>query len=211
VPVSKTNGNVKVELCRILSKIGALQFGAFKLTSGKVSPYYVDLRIVPSFPDAFQRICRLYVDFVKGEIGDKGFDRIVGIPITGIPFAALTAYSFKKPFLYTRKGVRLHGRQRRIEGIIAPGDRVLLIDDLVTSGLSLKKTAKVIKSEGGVVKDAVVLIDRQEGGSEKLAKEGIKLHALININDVASELCDLGIIDDQQTKTILKQIRKKRS
>jgi len=211
MPVNRTDENVKAELCKILSKIGALQFGAFKLTSGKISPYYVDLRIVPSFPDAYQRICSLYVDFIKEEIGNRDFDRIVGIPIAGIPFAALTAYNFKKPFLYIRKGVRLHGRQRRIEGILAPGDRVLLIDDLATSGLSLRKTAKVIKAEGGVVKDAVVLIDRQEGGSEKLRKEGIKLHALISISEIASKMCELGVLDEQQTKTILKQIKRNKT
>lgn len=209
MPVKRINENVKTELCKILSKIGAIQFGAFKLTSGKMSPYYVDLRIVPSFPDAFRRVCDLYVDFIKGEISDVGFDRIVGIPVAGIPFAALTAYNFKKPFLYIRKGVRLHGRQRRVEGILAPGDRVLLIDDLMTSGLSLKKTAKVVKAEGGVVKDAVVLIDRQEGGSENLGKEGIKLHALISISEIASKLCELGVLDEQQMKTILKQIKTK--
>ncbi len=203
------NQTAKVELCRVLSRIGALQFGAFKLTSGKISPYYVDLRIIPSFPDAFQKVCNLYVGFVKKEIGESSFDRIVGIPVAGIPFAALIAYSFKKPFLYIRKGVRLHGRQKRIEGILAPGDRVLLLDDLITTGLSLRKAAKAITAEGGVVAEAAVLIDRQEGGREKLQKQGIKLHALLDINEIANTLCELGTIDEQQKKVILKQIKKK--
>jgi orotate phosphoribosyltransferase len=200
---------VKVELCKILNKIGALQFGVFKLTSGKISPYYVDLRIVPSFPEAFQKICGFYVGFVKEEIGEKSFDRIVGIPITGIPFATIIAYNFKKPFLYIRKGVRLHGRQRRIEGILAPGNRVLLVDDLITTGLSLEKAAKALTAEGGIVSDAVVLIDRQEGGKEKLEKRGIKLHALLNMSDITNTLYELGTIDEEQKKTILKQIKKK--
>ena len=201
--------NVKLEVCKILNKIGALQFGAFKLTSGKISPYYIDLRIIPSFPDAFQKICDFYVDYIRREVGVKSFDRIVGIPVAGIPFAALMAYSFKKPFLYVRKGVRLHGRQRRVEGILVPGDRVLLIDDLITSGLSLRRTAKTVTAEGGVVKDAFVLIDRQEGGEERLAKNGIKLHALLNADETATKLCELGMIDENQMKTMLKQVRKK--
>lgn len=204
-----TAETVKIELCKILNKIGALQFGAFKLTSGKISPYYVDLRVVPSFPEAFQKICGFYVGFVKEKIGEKSFDRIVGIPITGIPFATIIAYNSKKPFLYIRKGVRLHGRQRRIEGILAPGNRVLLVDDLITTGLSLEKAAKALTAEGGIVTDAVVLIDRQEGGKEKLEKRGIKLHALLNMSDIASTLCELGTIDEDQKKTILKQIKKK--
>jgi orotate phosphoribosyltransferase len=203
-----SNEFVKIELCKILNRIGAVQFGAFKLTSGKMSPYYVDLRIVPSFPDAFRKISNFQVQFVRKEIGDKNFDRIVGIPVAGIPFAALTAYDFGKPFLYTRKGIRLHGRQRRIEGVLAPGDRVLLIDDLITTGLSLEKAARAITAEGGIVVDAAVLIDRQEGGRKRLEKRGIKLHALLSISEIASTLAELGTIDEEQKKTILKQIKK---
>jgi orotate phosphoribosyltransferase len=209
--LSKSNSNdaVKVELCKILNRIGALQFGAFKLTSGKISPYYIDLRIVPSFPDAFEKICGFYVRFVKKEIGEKNFDRIVGIPVAGIPFAALIAYEIRKPFLYTRKGIRLHGRQRRIEGVLTPGNRILLVDDLITTGLSLEKAARAVTAEGGIVNDAVVLIDRQEGGREKVEKRGIKLHALLNISEIASTLNELGTIDELQMKTILKQVKKK--
>jgi orotate phosphoribosyltransferase len=201
--------HIKSEISKILAKIGALQFGAFKLTSGKISPYYIDLRIVPSFPDAFQKITDSYVDFIKREVGVKSFERMAGIPIAGISFTSLIACSLKKPFLYIRKGVRLHGRQRRIEGILAPGDRVLLVDDLITSGLSLRKAAKAITAEGGIVNDAVVLLDRQEGGKENLARDGIRLHALLSITETANDLYETGTIDKDQLKTILKQIKKR--
>ncbi len=206
--MEKDSEAIKVEVCKILNKIGALQFGAFKLTSGKISPYYIDLRVVPSFPDAFQKVCDFYVGFIKDEIGVKNFERIAGIPVAGIPFASLIAYNLKRPFLYIRRGVRLHGRQRRIEGILAPGDRVLLIDDLITTGLSLRKAAKALKAEGGVVTDAVVLLDREEGGKEKLEKSGIKLHALLNVSEISNRLYEIGAIDKEQLKTILKQIKK---
>ncbi|MFZ1038777.1 MAG: orotate phosphoribosyltransferase [Candidatus Bathyarchaeia archaeon] len=188
--------------------MGALQFGAFKLTSGKMSPYYIDLRIIPSFPDVFQKICDLYVGFVEDQVGVKSFERVAGIPVAGIPFTSIIAYELKKPFLYIRKGVPLHGRQRRIEGILAPGNRILLIDDLVTTGLSLTKAAKAITAEGGVVTEAMVLIDRQEGGKQKLQKDGIKLHAVLNITEIASNLHEIGTIDEEQLKTILKQVKK---
>ena len=209
MPTGKSSEDVKVEICKILNRIGALKFGAFKLTSGKLSPYYIDLRIVPSFPDAFHEICDFYVDFIRSEVGAGDFERVAGIPVAGIPFAALIAYSLKKPFLYVRKGVRLHGRERSIEGVIAPGDRVLLIDDLITTGLSLRKAAKAIMAEGGIVADAVVLLDRLEGGKEKLAERGIKLHALLNITETAKTLHELGTIDEDQLKTIFKQVKKK--
>jgi orotate phosphoribosyltransferase len=199
---------MKLEICKILNKIGALQFGAFKLSSGKISPYYIDLRIVPSFPDAFKKVCDFCVSFIKSEVGDKNLDRVAGIPVAGIPFASLIAYNLRKPFLYVRKGVRFHGRQRRIEGTLAPGDHVLLIDDLITTGLSLKKAAKAIVAEGGVVADAVVVLDREEGGREKLEISGIKLHAMLNVSEIAKTLCEIGAVDEEQLKTILKQIKK---
>jgi len=207
--MKKSSEAVKVEICKILNKIGALQFGAFKLTSGKISPYYIDLRIVPSFPDAFQKICDFFVDFIRKEVGTKDFDRIAGIPVAGIPFASLIAYSLQKPFLYVRRGVRLHGRQRRVEGILAPGDHVLLVDDLITTGLSLRKAAKAVVAEGGVVIDSVVLIDREEGGKEKLQKSGIRLNALLNVSEIANKLYEIDVIDEEQLKTILKQIKKR--
>jgi len=206
--IRKSNEPKKVELAKILHNIDALKFGVFKLTSGKVSPYYIDLRIVPSFPDAFRQICDFYGESITSQIGLKNFDRIAGVPIAGIPFASQIAYNLKKPFLYVRKRVRLHGRQRRVEGILVSGDNVLLVDDLVTTGLTLKKAADAVIAEGGVVKEAVALLDREEGGKEKLAKNGIKLHALLKISEVANTLYEIGAIDEENLKTILKQIKK---
>lgn len=207
---AKDGEDARLEISKILNRIGALKFGAFKLTSGKMSPYYIDLRVVPSFPDVFQKICTSCVDFVKKEVGVESFDRIAGIPVAGIPFTSILAYELKKPFLYVRRGVRLHGRERRIEGIIAPGNRVLMVDDLATTGLSLRKAAKLVMAEGGVVNDAVVLIDRQEGGKERLGKDGIKLHALLDMSEIAANMHETGTIDTEQLKTILKQVRKER-
>jgi orotate phosphoribosyltransferase len=203
-----SNESKKVELAKILHNIDALKFGVFKLTSGKVSPYYIDLRIVPSFPDAFRQICDFYRESITSQVGLKNFDRIAGVPIAGIPFASQIAYNLKKPFLYVRKGVRLHGRQRRVEGILVSGDNVLLVDDLITTGLTLKKAADAVTAEGGVVKEAVALLDREEGGKEKLAKNGIRLNALLKISEVANTLYEIGAIDEEDLKTILKQIKK---
>jgi orotate phosphoribosyltransferase len=199
----------KVEMAKILSNIDAVKFGLFKLTSGKVSPYYIDLRIVPSFPDAFKDICDLYTEHITKQIGLKNFDRIAGIPIAGIPFASQIAYNLRKPFLYVRKGARLHGRERRVEGILFSGDRVLLLDDLLTTGLTLKEAAEAVRAEGGVATDAVAFLDREEGGQELLEQNGIKLHALLNISEIAKTLYELGSLDDESLKTILKQIKKK--
>jgi orotate phosphoribosyltransferase len=198
----------KAEMAKILTRIDALKFGVFKLTSGKASPYYVDLRIVPSFPDAFTHICDFYAEQIKTQIGIHNFDRIAGVPIAGIPFASQIAYNLKKPFLYVRKGMRRHGRKRRVEGILVSGDRVLLVDDLATTGLSLRKAAEAVRAEGGVVTQAVAFLDREEGGKQRLAKQGIELHALLNMSEVAEILYETESIDQESYKTITKQIKK---
>ena len=199
----------KVEMAKILTNIDAVKFGLFKLTNGKVSPYYVDLRIIPSFPDAFKDIIDSYLQVINQQVGVKNFDRITGIPIAGIPFASQVAFSLKKPFLYVRKGIKLHGRERRVEGILVSGDRVLLVDDLVTTGLSLKEAADAVRAEGGVVTEAVAFLDREEGGKELLEKSGVKLHTALRISEIANILFEMGTIDEESLKTIMKQIKKK--
>jgi orotate phosphoribosyltransferase len=199
----------KSELSQILNRIGAIKFGTFKLTSGRISPYYIDLRIIPSFPEAFQKVCDLYIKLLEKELRAENFDRIAGIPTAGMPFASVIAYHLKKPFIYIRSKVKLHGRERRIEGVIMPGNRVLLVDDLVTTGLSLRKAAKNIRAEGGVVSDALVMLDREEGGKERLLKDNIKLHYLLTASEAATKLYELGTIEEDQLKTILKQTKKK--
>jgi orotate phosphoribosyltransferase len=205
----RANLDRKDKMANILFKIDALKFGVYKLSTGKASPYYIDLRVVPSFPDAFREICDFYADYISQNIGLKNFDRVAGIPLAGIPFATQIAYNLKKPFLYVRKDVKLHGRKRRVEGILVSGDRVLLIDDLITTGVTLGKACNAVRAEGGVVSNAVAFLDREEGGKQVLEADGVKLHPLLKISEVANTLFDSGAIDQENLKTILKQVKKK--
>jgi orotate phosphoribosyltransferase len=195
-------------MANILFKVDAVKFGVFKLSSGKASPYYIDLRVIPSFPDAFHEICESYAEYITNQIGVKKFDRIAAIPIAGIPFASQIAYNLNKPFIYVRKGIHLSGRERRVEGVLASGDKVLLIDDLITTGFSLKESADAVRAEGGVVSEAVVFLDREEGGRELLEKSGVKLHSVLKISEIAKTLYEMDAIDHESLKTILKQIKK---
>ncbi len=198
----------KDRMANILYKIDAIKFGVYELSSGKASPYYVDLRVIPSFPDAFREICDFYAQQITDEIGLKNFDRIAGIPLAGIPFASQIAYNLKKPFLYVRKDIKLHGRERRVEGILSSGEKVLLLDDLLTTGLTLKAAVDAVRAEGGVVGDAVVFLDREEGGKQLLEQNGVKVHPLLKISEVANTLYETGAIDQESRKTILKQVKK---
>jgi len=193
---------LRSSFCDVLVRTGAITFGMFKLTSGKLSPYYVDLRILPSFPHAF----RIAIDAYQAVIGQAlggGFDRIVGIPTAGVPFAAILAYALSKPFLYIRKEAKPHGRERKIEGTLFPGDRVMVVDDLITTGKSTVQAVEIVKSEGGVVNDSIVLLDRQEGGAERLEKMGVKLHSFMKISDVAKRLLEMGAVDEDRYNEII--------
>jgi orotate phosphoribosyltransferase len=195
-------------MANILFKVDAVKFGVFKLSSGKASPYYIDLRVIPSFPDVFHEICESYSQYITSKIGVKNFDRIAAIPIAGLPFASQIAYNLNKPFIYVRKGIHLSGRERRVEGVLASGDKVLLIDDLITTGFSLKESTDAVRAEGGVVSDAVVFLDREEGGRELLEKSGVKLHSVLIISEISKTLFEMGAIDRESLKTIQKQIKK---
>ncbi len=193
----------------ILVRIDALTFGSFKLTSGKLSPYYVDLRLVPSYPGAFKKIVDLYVKMTNELIGLDAFDRVAGVPTAGIPFSSVLSYQLKKPFLYVRMGEKEHGMRKRIEGLLLPGERVLLVDDLVTTGKNLMESVDKVRAEGAIVEDALVLVDREEGGVQNLSKKAVYVHSLLKISEAAEILYELDKIDKGQRDAILRQTKSK--
>jgi len=199
---------VEDEFCRIVGRINALEFGTFKLSSGRITPYYIDLRLIYSFPDAFQRILGFCTTFIREELGTEGFDRIAGIPIAGIPLASVVAHQLDKPLLYVRQATRLRGRKRRVEGVLVSGDRVLVLDDLITTGISMKRTVASIRSEGGIVTDAFVLLDREEGGTKRLLENQVKIHSLFRLGRVVKKLYEMNTITEEQLKMLLKQVKK---
>jgi len=193
------------ELCRILLRTGCLQFGTFRLASGMLSPYYVDLRLIPSDPEAFRKIIAFY-SYVLSATVVKRVVRIAGIPTAGIAYGAILAFNLAKPFMYVRKEAKEHGRGRRIEGVLLPGDRVLVLDDVITTGTNILEAVDAIRSEGGLVEDAVVLLDRQQGGGANLKNIGVRLHSFSTMHRIADILLAQGTIDERQHEEIMGQI-----
>jgi len=192
------------QFCDILLRTGSIKFGTFKLASGILSSYYVDLRLIPGDPEAFRRIISFYLTLLAS-VGRR-VQRLAGIPTAGIAYAAVLAYDLRKPFLYVRKEPKAHGRGRRIEGLLLPGERVLVLDDVVTTGTNIVEAVEVIRAEGGIVQDAVVLLDRQQGGEANLKRTGVKLHSFTTMRRIADRLMVRGTIDDGQYKEIVSQI-----
>ncbi|MDA4134995.1 MAG: orotate phosphoribosyltransferase [Thaumarchaeota archaeon] len=194
------------ELAMVLVKVRALQVGTFTLSSGKLSSYYVDLRTVPSFPGAYQYVIDCYLSLIRNEVGLDKFDAIAGIPTAGLAFSSPVALELRKPMVYVRKEEKDYGHKKRIEGTITPGWKVLVMDDLITTGHSLLSGIDAIREEGGEVKNVAVLIDRLEGGKANLRKAGVTLRPLTDITELARTLHSRDEISDDAMKAIKSQV-----
>jgi len=192
-------------LAKMVIKTGALKFGVYELSSGAISPYYLDLRLIPGEPLAFISVVNM-LEEIMTKIGRGEFERIGGVPTAGVPYAAVISYKMRKPFIYVRKEAKPHGAQKMVEGLLLPGDRVVLVDDLVTTGQSLIDAAKAIRLEGGLVEHAVVLIDRLEEGAKRLEENGVRLHSLATIRDIVVKLRELDAIEEDEYESILERI-----
>ncbi|ODS42360.1 MAG: orotate phosphoribosyltransferase [Candidatus Altiarchaeales archaeon IMC4] len=171
---------MKDTVARALVEAGVVRFGDFTLTSGKKSPIYVDLRVLPSHPVCFDEITGQMADAVRS-ICPK---RLAGAETAGIPIAAVLSIKCALPMVYVRKKPKSHGTKSQIEGIIEKDDSVLLVDDMVTDGGSKVAFIEAIRKEGGVVTDAIVILDRGQGGAENLTEHNVKLHCLITLDEL---------------------------
>ena len=139
-------------------------------------------------------------------MGLDKFDAIAGIPTAGLTFSSPVALELRKPMIYVRKEEKDYGHMKRIEGTITPGWRVLVMDDLITTGHSVLTGIDAIREEGGEVKSVAVLIDRLEGGKANLRKAGVKLRPLTDITELARTLHAKDEISDDAMKAIKSQV-----
>jgi len=185
---------MKEQLIDSLITIGAVKFGEFKLKSGMLSPVYLDLRIIISYPVILNRIAKQLLALSK----KLHFDRIAGIPYTALPIATAFSLISGHPMIYSRKERKAYGTGQMIEGVWNSGDQVLIIDDLITNGDSKLETFELFLEVGLKVKDVLVLIDRKQGGREKLLGAGYKLHSAISIFDILERMKHLKQISEKQ-------------
>jgi len=163
-----------------LLEAGCVRFGEFKLKSGLISPVYIDLRRLVGFPRLLSQVASAYIPILR----ELYFSRLVGIPYAGLPIATAISLHTNWPMIYPRKEVKAYGTKAEIEGVFSPGEQVVLIDDLATTGGSKFETIDKLSNVDLCVKDVVVLIDRQSGASEELSQAGYHLHSVFTLTQL---------------------------
>jgi len=190
------------EFAIFLQDSGAMKFGNFKLSSGKESAYYIDLRVVPSFPHQFRKMIKNLQNLISEKIGLDNFDCIASVPTSGLVIASALAIETVKPLVYVRQKAKDYGTASLIEGKIPEGSRVLLVDDVGTTGLSLLNAIKALKSSRMIVTDAFVIVNRFEGAKELLASENVKLHEITDVIALSNELRNAKLLDEKTFQRI---------
>ncbi|MFP4302108.1 MAG: orotidine-5'-phosphate decarboxylase [Spirochaetaceae bacterium] len=180
----------------------SFKLGEFTLKSGKNSPFYIDLRRIPSFPELFSRA----LDRYEAIAGKLTFEAIAAIPTAGLPIGAALAARMGVPLIYPRIPPKPHGTGNQVEGAYAPGMRVLLLDDLVTRATSKVEAAGILREAGLEVEDLVVLIERGDARKE-LAEAGLRLHAVYHAEALIDAARVRGMIDGARAQELKAFIR----
>lgn len=187
------------QLAKELFEAGIVKFGDFTLKSGLQSPIYIDLRMLVSYPKLLFKVASAYYLILES----LTFDRLAAIPYTAIPIGTAISLQGKWPLIYPRKEVKEYGTKSAIEGAYQPGDRIAVIDDLTTTGLSKFEIIEKLSGEGLRVEDIVVLIDRESGANQKLMEAGFRLHPVFTLTQLVNILAEQKLISAEQKQAVL--------
>ena len=165
------------DLKRLLVSCNAVLFGDFTLTSGKKSNYYINIKKATTDSVILSTIAKELAKFVDS-------DKIAGIELGSVPIAVAVALETKKKFLIVRKEPKGHGTNALIEGDFEKGERIIVIEDVTTTGNSALRAAKILRDAGAVVDTILTVVDREEGGVQNLEPEQLELKPLIRAKDL---------------------------
>ena len=188
---------------------GCIKFGSFKIKSGAVSPYYIDMARLLSKPKQLCTVADVAAETIRGIMVGERIDKLASIELKGALIVPSIACRVDLPCVIVRKEDKAYGVTGRIAGAdVAQDDNILFFDDVVSEGLSKIEGIKPLLQLGAQVKQLMVVVDREQGGKENLEKAGYKVHALAKISEVVDALLKTGKISSEQAKTVLDYIKK---
>jgi len=189
----------ETELAAALLQAGCAKFGAFTLKSGRVSPIYLDLRRLASFPRTLQLVAAAYAPLCAPLL----FDHLAAVPYAGLPIGTALSLNLGVSMIYPRREVKDHGTKVSVEGAFAAGQTAVLIDDVATSGASTLDGLGKLRAVELQVRDVVVLINREQGAAEALAAAGCRLHAVTTLRALLAQWSAAGAVSAEQVTEIL--------
>ena len=194
------------EFATFLYKNDIIKFGNFTLASGKDSSYYIDLRLVPSFPHQFRKMIKNLQNLIIEKIGLDDFESLASVPTGGLVVTSALAIEIVKPLIYVRNKPKEHGTTKSIEGKISAGMKVVVVDDVITTGTSVLNGIKQLKESGLSVSDAFVIINRLEGADKAFSDIGVRIHQLTDILEITNILFQEKLIDEEILEKVKEQI-----
>ncbi len=169
----------KKHLINLLKINQVIKFGKFTLSSGRTSDYYVDMKKAITDPEILSLVAKI----INYQVRDDKIDKIAGPALGAVPIATAVALHSGIPMLMIRKAQKDYGTSKLIEGELQGEDKVIIVEDVTTTGKSLLKAVKAVRDNGGQVERAFVVVDREEGAVDELRREGLKLEAIVSIGD----------------------------
>jgi orotate phosphoribosyltransferase len=168
------------EIVRLLLDAGAVRFGDFTLASGDRSDVYIDVKKAWPEPTRLATLARALAARIGAE------DRLAGMELGAVPLVVAVALRVGRPYAILRKAAKEHGTRQAFEGEIPAGSRVLLIEDVTTTGGSTVRSVEIVRAAGGIVERALVVLDREAGARDRLAAVGVHLEPLVTFTELRS-------------------------
>ncbi len=194
---------MNTDLILQLYQAQVIEFGTFKLKTGVLSPFYLDLRVLVSHPQVLRAVAGEFARMLQ----PLKFDRLAAIPYAALPIGTAVALEMDRPLIYLRREVKTYGTGRPIEGEYHPGEVVVVLDDLIATGASKLEAISALTEARLIVRDIAVLIDREQGGVENLQRKGYRVHAPISLRGMIGALQDAGKLGAEQYRDVLEFLR----
>jgi orotate phosphoribosyltransferase len=165
-------------LIQHLKECGAIKFGRFVLTSGAISDYYIDIKKASTDPKILTLIAEQMSEYTDG------YDMLAGMELGAVPLVVALALETGLPYVIIRKEKREHGTGKQIEGGDVKGKRVLIVEDVTTSGGSVVKTIQILRENNAEVDKVLVVVDRETGAREQLQRLDVEFISLVSVSEI---------------------------